>query len=402
MSDAAEERELLQQRLVLFGQLTVAMCVFFYVVSQIAIYFGLALPWLLMTHVVIGIEATLGLVSWLYCRGPHRQLDALRRLELALSFAVLQSTWIIAATLPIEPGMRVPVMLLGFNLGVYIRSVFIPSSATRMALLGGTAALPLIIYSFFTMPVRYAFWTIPWCVSGVGVATLGAWVIYGLRCQAAHARRLGQYTLEQKLGAGGMGVVYRASHAMLRRPTAVKLLRAEKAGEQALLRFEREVQRTAQLSHPNTVSIYDFGRTPEGVFYYAMEYLDGIDLQNLVDGDGAQLPERVVHILRQVLGALDGSARRRTDPSRHQAGQHHPVRAGRSAGRGQGRRLRPGQGARYRGRPEPRRRARRNTPLHGSRVDPFRRCRPPLRYLCRRRGRLLPADGLSTSSRDRL
>ena len=116
-------------------------------------------------------------------------------------------------------------MLLGFNLAVYIRSVFIPSSATRMALLGGIASLPLIIYSFSTMPLRYAFWTIPWSLSGVSVATLGAWVIYGLRREAAHARRLGQYTLEQKLGEGGMGVVYRASHAMLRRPTAVKLLR---------------------------------------------------------------------------------------------------------------------------------------------------------------------------------
>jgi hypothetical protein len=118
------------------------------------------------------------------------------------------------------------------------------------------------------------------------------------------AQQLGQYTLEEKLGEGGMGAVYRGRHALLRRPTAIKMISGANITDNALARFEREVQITSQLNHPNTIAIYDYGRTPDGVFFYAMEYLEGINLQDLVDQFGP-LPEgRVIHILRQVCGSL--------------------------------------------------------------------------------------------------
>jgi len=118
------------------------------------------------------------------------------------------------------------------------------------------------------------------------------------------AKQLGQYALAEKLGAGGMGTVYKARHAMLRRPTAVKLLDVDKMSEAAVTRFEREVQLTSALTHPNTVAVYDYGRTPDGIFYYAMEYLEGMNLGDLVARFGPLPEARMVFILRQVCGSL--------------------------------------------------------------------------------------------------
>lgn len=149
---------------------------------------------------------------------------------------------------------------------------------------------------------------------GSCIGLLYTWYLSRAQLRAIKAERklkkLGQYSLEEKIGEGGMGEVYRATHRMLRRPTAVKLLPAEKSSPQTIERFEREVQLTSQLTHPNTISIYDYGRTSGGVFYYAMEYLEGIDLKKLVERDGAQPEARVVHILQQICGSL-GEAHRR-------------------------------------------------------------------------------------------
>jgi serine/threonine-protein kinase len=121
-------------------------------------------------------------------------------------------------------------------------------------------------------------------------------------------RGYGQYTLVREIGAGGMGVVYEASHALLRRPTAIKLIRQSDtdpaARAEALLRFEREVLLTSQLSHPNTIVVYDYGCTEDGTFYYAMEYVDGVDLERLVRVEGPLSAGRVIHLVLQVCGSL--------------------------------------------------------------------------------------------------
>jgi hypothetical protein len=145
----------------------------------------------------------------------------------------------------------------------------------------------------------------------VGVLAIAAFAMFlysfvamGLRRQVDQARQLGRYSVERKIGRGGMGTVYLARHALLKRPTALKVLEGDAAGEEAVTRFEREVQTTGSLRHPNTIELYDFGHTPDGAFYYAMEYVRGPTLQLLVELDGPQPDARVVHILRQAAGSL--------------------------------------------------------------------------------------------------
>ena len=142
---------------------------------------------------------------------------------------------------------------------------------------------------------------------GILISLIGLVTLTSLRMVARlrrQAEKVGPYRLTARLGHGAMGVVWEARHALLRRPTAVKLLAPGTEGERALARFEREVQLTAGLTHPSTIAIYDYGRTADGVFYYAMELLRGINLGQLIELDGPIVPARVVHLLRQACGAL--------------------------------------------------------------------------------------------------
>lgn len=138
-----------------------------------------------------------------------------------------------------------------------------------------------------------------------------AWMWIRLRAAEERARklltetrRLGQYELGRKLGEGGMGVVYEGRHALLHRPAAIKLMQAGSLTEDQVTRFDREAQATASLTHPNTVSVYDFGRARDGTWYYVMELLQGADLDRLVRRAGPLDEARVVHVLRQMCGSL--------------------------------------------------------------------------------------------------
>ncbi|WP_145110500.1 serine/threonine protein kinase [Gimesia panareensis] len=136
-------------------------------------------------------------------------------------------------------------------------------------------------------------------------AVYGSHRVDSLRREAFDAKSVGMYTLRKQIGSGGMGEVYLAEHRLLKRPCAIKLIRRDKVDdENVLLRFESEVQATAGLTHPNTIEIYDYGHTEEGTFYYVMEFLPGLNLQEIVERFGPLPQERVVYLLRQVCSAL--------------------------------------------------------------------------------------------------
>jgi serine/threonine-protein kinase len=200
------------------------------------------------------------------------------------------------------------ILILGYGM-------FVPNTLRRCAVVTGGLACMVLAMNLVcglwdeTIPRRYLFSYLAematWLGIAVGFSIYGSHKISVLRQQAFEARRLGPYRIKHRLGAGGMGEVYLAEHVLLRRPCALKLIRPEWAGDPTnLARFEREVQATATLTHPNIVEIYDYGRADDGTFYYAMEYLPGLSLQELVGRYGALPPERVVHLLRQVCEAL--------------------------------------------------------------------------------------------------
>jgi serine/threonine-protein kinase len=140
---------------------------------------------------------------------------------------------------------------------------------------------------------------------GAALAVYFSFLVNGLRVELHEARKFGQYRLIRKLDEGGMGEVFLAEHALLKRPCALKLIKSGADSDpHALARFEREVQSAARLAHPNTIEIFDYGHTDDGRFYFVMEYLHGMSLSHLLRECGPLPPGRVVYLFRQVCAGL--------------------------------------------------------------------------------------------------
>ncbi|HYH99167.1 serine/threonine-protein kinase [Hyalangium sp.] len=304
-----EERAFLQQRLVFLFKTFFVLVAGFYVISSIAAPLLIGEPW---SKLLFAPGYTFHLVAviiafslWQACRGGSRSLRTLRLLE---SAGLLGALYLLKVDACFDNDSHS--LLLGTNAVFICRAVIVPTSVRRTFWITVAGAFPDVLFlalmrlqapDGFLLPALEA---LLWSAIAVIMASLVTRVVYGLRQQVRDARKLGQYTLLEPLGAGAMGDVHLASHAMMRRRTAIKVLRANADGH-GLERFEREVQLTSQLTHPNTIAIYDYGRTAEGLFYYVMEYLEGMDLERLLTAAGPQSPPRVIHILRQVCGALE-------------------------------------------------------------------------------------------------
>ena len=285
-----------------------------------AVWAGLAL-----FTVLVVTTAVYARILW---SSRRLSLRSLRRIEVVgFSMLAMSEVWRIAVTWRAGEIFRyVTADAVGMTLAASRHSLiwfavivaygtFIPNTWRRCAVaVGALAATPVVTAAISNslfggldgrLLSAYLFEMATWMLYAGALAIYGSHRIDVLRKQAIEARRLGQYQLKRLLGIGGMGEVYLAEHLLLRRPCAVKLIRMDRAGDaDSLLRFEREVQVTATLTHPNTVQVYDYGHTDDGTFYYVMEYLPGLTLEQLVQHQGPLPASRTIHLLCQICGAL--------------------------------------------------------------------------------------------------
>jgi eukaryotic-like serine/threonine-protein kinase len=310
-------RAFLQWRVAGFGRILGGLVLGFYVFANAA---GMLHPlakwsdWVSPANVLTLIAGLVCAGVWLVCVSGRRSTAELETID---TIATIATGAAIGLTSIYGPPAQRPELsaIMGVLVFLILRAIVIPSSGARTATLSAITVLPAIYAAYlchsreppepWALPLAmYPVFTAVWAVLGVVAATLASRTIFGLRKKASEAQKLGQYTLGEKIGEGGMGAVYRASHAMMKREVAIKLLPTERAGKEGLVRFEREVQLTSRLNSPNTIAIYDYGRTPQGVFYYVMEYIDGFSLEDLVARFGPLPPGRVVHLAKQICAAL--------------------------------------------------------------------------------------------------
>lgn len=241
----------------------------------------------------------------------------------ALGFEVVSSFGIAAAEFLQPMGLNVGSSWVGLSWVAVWMLLFnvvvptVPRYAVIAALVSVTSVPAMVLLSTAVFPpaaqpdglmIFFAF-GFPYLLVVI-MAYVGARVVYALGTEVTRARELGSYRLEDRLGEGGMGEVWRASHRLLARPAAIKLIRSSSVGNAAGVpdsmqrRFEREAQVIAQLRSPHTVTLFDFGVAEGGSFYYVMELLDGVDTDTLIRRFGPIPAERTVYILRQICHSL--------------------------------------------------------------------------------------------------
>ena len=268
------------------------------------------------------ITVLTGIIGFRLCTNCQHMMRHLRVIELlvfggsATFFLIMNYTEL---TTCVEAGY-LPTLVPPWLLLIFVYALFIPNTWQRAAVMIGTmASLPLLLLTYVRFTSEH-FHTVVYenphfrgyessivilMILSAVTAVWGVHTIGTLRRTAYEAKRIGQYRLKRLLGSGGMGEVYLAEHVMLKRPCAVKVIKPDKAGDlKALARFEQEVQATAKLTHWNSIEIFDYGRADNGTFYYAMEYLPGMNLEQLVEMHGPLPEARVIHLLAQTCDAL--------------------------------------------------------------------------------------------------
>ena len=318
--DTSNGLDFVRERLALVGKTLFLVSFAFYLFLLASMVLGGGAPFAAVVTGPVGVghlaaSSTMGLL-WLLAsraRFSRQSLGAVDAVGIVVACAFLSiMTW--------NDEEQILQVLLALTVTVMIRAILVPSRPRRTMVLSALCFLPTVIVCIarhdptdilpgFSAEYQKQYMTLNtvlWSILGTTLATITSRVTYGLRKQVAEANELGQYVLEEKIGGGGMGEVWRARHRLLIRPAAIKLIQPQMSGDPDLLlrRFEREARATAALKSPHTVQLYDFGATDDGRLYYVMELLDGLDLDTLVRQYGPQPPERVVHILRQVCSSL--------------------------------------------------------------------------------------------------